>query len=115
MRWLILFPIHVYWHAWPSFLKKRSCIFKESCSLFVFRVTKDYGFIAGCKALNWRYRNCRPGYRIVTNKEGKFEICLVSGNVVPESEIADAILKPYVIAMKSALMLAGRVSDHHPS
>ena len=115
MRWLILFPIHVYWHAWPSFLKKRSCIFKKSCSLFVFRVTKEYGFIAGCKALSWRYRNCRPGYKIASNREGKFEIRLVTGNVVPESEIADAILKPYLIAMKSALILAGRANDLHPS
>jgi hypothetical protein len=31
---------------------------------------------------------------------------LVTGNVVPEPEIADAILKPYLAAMKSALMLA---------
>ena len=115
MRWLILFPIYVYWYAWPPFLKKRSCLFKESCSQFVFRVTKESGFVAGYKAMIWRYRNCRPGYRIVSNAEGKFEMRLVTGNMVPESEIADAILKPYLTAMKSALALAGRANHLAPS
>jgi putative component of membrane protein insertase Oxa1/YidC/SpoIIIJ protein YidD len=110
MRWLILFPIYIYWYAWPPFLKKRYCLFKESCSQFVFRVTKESGFVAGYKAMIWRYRNCRPGYRIVSNAEGKFEMRLVTGNMVPESEIADAILKPYLNAMKSALALAGRAN-----
>jgi uncharacterized protein len=103
MRWLILIPIYFYWHALPSFLKKRSCLFKESCSHFVFRITKDNGFVAGFKALIWRYRNCRTGYRIISNSEGKFEMRLVTGNVVPESEIADVILKPFLTAMRLAL------------
>jgi len=114
MRWLILFPIYVYWHAWPPFLKKRSCLFKESCSHFVFRVTADNGFVAGFKALMWRYRNCRPGYRIVSNAEGKFGMRLATGNMVPESEIADAILKPYLTAMSSALIPADRANDLSP-
>jgi len=104
MRWLILFPIYVYWYAWPPFLEKRSCIFKESCSHFVFRVTKVYGFVAGCKAMIWRYRNCRPGYKIVSNADGRFEMHLVTGNVVSELEIAEAILKPYFAAMKSTVI-----------
>jgi len=101
MRWLILLPIYVYWNAWPSFLRKRSCIFKENCSHFVFRVTRDSGFVAGCKAMIWRYRNCRPGYKIISNAEGRFEMRLVTGNVLAESEIADAILKLYLVAMES--------------
>jgi hypothetical protein len=112
MRWLILVPVYLYRHAWPSFLKKRTCLFKESCSLFVFRITKDYGFIAGCKALSWRYRNCRPGYRIYSNKEGHFEMRLATGNVLTESEIADAVLKPYFTAMKSALTLGNEANAH---
>ncbi len=107
MRWLILFPIYVYWYAWPPFFDKRSCIFKESCSHFVFRVTQVYGFIAGCKVMIWRYRNCRPGYKVVSNTGGRFEMHLVTGNVVPESEIADSVLQPYFTAMKS-ITIPGR-------
>lgn len=115
MRWLILFPIYLYWYAWPPFLKKRTCLFKESCSHFVFRVTKDCGFVAGYKAMSWRYRNCRPGYKIVSNAEGQFEMRLVTGNVVAESEMADTILKPYLVAIESASKLAGRAKGLHPS
>ena len=40
---------------------------------------------------------------------------LVTGNVVPESEIADAILKPFITAMSSTLMLADKANDLSPS
>jgi len=62
-----------------------------------------------------RYRNCRTGYRIASNAEGKLEMRLVTGNVVPESEIADAILKPFITAMSSTLMLADKANDLSPS
>jgi len=63
----------------------------------------------------WRYRNCRTGYRIISNAEGKFEMRLVTGNMVPQSEIADAILKPFITALSSTLMLAGKANDFSPS
>ena len=62
-----------------------------------------------------RYRNCRTGYRIASNAEGKFEMRLVTGNVVPESEISDVILKPFLTAMRSALTSAERYQDLSPS
>ena len=40
---------------------------------------------------------------------------LVTGDVVPESEIADVILKPFVTAMSSALTPADRAKDLSPS
>jgi len=96
VRLLLLFPIYLYWHIWPSALKKRQCLFKESCSHYIWRVTSELGFSAGCKALVDRYYNCRPGYRVTMNDKGEFQIRLVTGAVVSEQEIADAVIKPYL-------------------
>ena len=96
MRFLILIPIYLYWHLWPSALKKRQCLFKESCSHYIWRVTSELGLSAGFKALVNRYYNCRPGYRIIINDKGELQIRLVTGAVIPEQEIADVVLKPYL-------------------
>jgi putative component of membrane protein insertase Oxa1/YidC/SpoIIIJ protein YidD len=59
MRWLLLAPIRMYWRFWPSNWK-RECLYSESCSRFVYRVTELYGFRVGARALLFRFRECRP-------------------------------------------------------
>ncbi len=98
MRLLILIPIQLYWHLWPARWKNRQCLFRESCSHHVCRVTKEFGFIAGCKSLFSRIRNCRPGYRVQMLEDGTFQLVLVSGSSVDEPEISSAVLRPYLKA-----------------
>lgn len=64
MRFFLLLLIQFYWMSIPK-SKRRRCLFKKSCSHYVFDVTKDQGFFKGLKALSFRYKNCRPGYYIL--------------------------------------------------
>ena len=59
MIWLITIPIKIYWKLMPE-NKRRKCIYKESCSNFVFRISKQQGLLSGIKALVLRYKTCRP-------------------------------------------------------
>jgi|GEM_PF-315221 len=95
MRFLILIPVYLYWHLWPAKWKHRQCLFRESCSHHVWRVTREEGFLPGWRALVYRYRNCRPGYRIQLTRDGTFEMVLVHGDIIGESDIAIGILHPY--------------------
>jgi len=98
MRFLLLIPIHLYWHLVPARWKNRQCIFRESCSHHVSRITKEHGFIDGFKALAYRIRNCRPGYKIKLLGDGAFQLILVSGDTVNEPDIAVSLLNPYLKA-----------------
>jgi putative component of membrane protein insertase Oxa1/YidC/SpoIIIJ protein YidD len=64
VKYFILFTIKFYWFIIPPH-KRNKCLFKESCSRFVYRNTKNLGLVEGLKALNHRIRSCKPGYFIV--------------------------------------------------
>lgn len=95
MRLLLLLPIYLYRRILPSALKKRQCLFSEACSHYVWRITRDEGFLAGCRALRWRYGSCRPGYRIQQDVDGRLHIRLVTGEALPASEASEALMRYY--------------------
>ncbi|MEC7784800.1 membrane protein insertion efficiency factor YidD [Leeuwenhoekiella palythoae] len=68
MRVFLILLIKFYWVLIPK-AKRRRCLFKKSCSHYVFDITKDEGFFEGLKALNFRYKNCRPGYYILKEEQ----------------------------------------------
>lgn len=80
----------MYWILIPKKHRKR-CLFKKSCSHYVYDITREKGFFEGIKALRFRFANCKPNYSIV---EGKNEKLLVTENqhVFTESEISEWIL-----------------------
>ena len=92
MKWAFLTLIKLYWKIIHD-RRRRSCIFKESCSHFVYRQTSKYGFFKGINALKLRYQKCRKGYIIYTGING-FEIKLADGCILHEEEISDNILNP---------------------
>ena len=61
MRYLLLLIIKIYWKVIPE-NKRNKCLFKESCSKYVFRITKSKGLIGGLIILKTRFQDCRPGY-----------------------------------------------------
>lgn len=63
MKYILLFIIRIYWSIIPA-SKRKMCIFKESCSNYVLRITKEEGFISGVKAFLFRNKHCCPGYVI---------------------------------------------------
>ena len=73
--------------------RRRKCIFRHSCSKYVFDVTKHEGFRAGSTALLLRMRTCNVHFDIITDyKSGERKMYLKGGVVVDETEIAERML-----------------------
>jgi putative component of membrane protein insertase Oxa1/YidC/SpoIIIJ protein YidD len=92
MKNIILFIIQIYWNIIPK-SKRKKCIFKISCSNYVFEITKKQGYIAGLKAFRFRYRNCRGGFEIFNNPiNHKIQLILPSKVIIDCDEIAERLL-----------------------
>jgi hypothetical protein len=82
--------IRLYWLLVPASLR-RNCLFRETCSQHVLRISNEAGDLKAIKALFRRVRACRPGYRLEL-VEGDMRMVLVDGTIVHEYDIAPAIL-----------------------
>lgn len=92
MKYLILFAIRLYWILIPQ-NKRKKCVFKKSCSNYVFEITQTEGFIKGLVAFRFRYQNCRGGFEIFKNPiNNKTQMLLPSGIVIEKEEIAERLL-----------------------
>ena len=91
MQKLLLMAIRIYWKI-PTRLHEK-CIFRESCSHYVYRMAKEHGFKAGIKALRERNDLCRPGY-VVYCSEGRYYLQTASGRIIDEKDIALSELPP---------------------
>lgn len=92
MKYSILLLIQLYWLL-KSKRNKPKCIFRKSCSHYVFEVANREGFLKGLNALYFRYKNCRYGYEIFTNPiTQEIEMLLPSKVVVGNHEIAKRLL-----------------------
>lgn len=100
MKYLFIIIIKLYWLLFPE-KNRRSCLFKESCSKYVFRVFNEDGFLKGISAFYERYKKCRPGYIIRNSKDfKKLELLLVDGSILNESDISEKIIEPYINSVK---------------
>ncbi|MCF8257447.1 MAG: membrane protein insertion efficiency factor YidD [Flavobacteriales bacterium] len=94
MKFLLLVPIRIYWKLFPVH-RRRPCLFKESCSVHISRITQAKGLIAGLNALRDRHRTCRPGYKVYRTAENGFQLELCTGAVIQENAISERLLPPY--------------------
>lgn len=92
MKWIFLLVIKSYWIFIPV-KKRRSCLFKETCSRYVYRNTLEGGFFNGIKALRQRLKKCRKGYQLYSSLQG-FEMELIDGSIIRENEISPKLLEP---------------------
>lgn len=90
MRYLVIFVVRLYWAIIPA-SARRHCLFRESCSHYVFRAAKERGFRAAIKALRTRLKQCRPGYAPYTAPDGKEYCVLADGTMVPGCELREGI------------------------
>ncbi|KOS04811.1 hypothetical protein AM493_01200 [Flavobacterium akiainvivens] len=91
MKHLLLIIIKLYWLIPVS--KRRTCLFKKSCSHFVYDATAHKGLFAGLKALQYRYKTCRHGAYVYKNTiTGNIEMVLPNNDIVAHNDIADNIL-----------------------
>jgi putative component of membrane protein insertase Oxa1/YidC/SpoIIIJ protein YidD len=101
MRWLLILSIRVY-RLIPSRFKKRRCLYRETCSLFVMRATMEGGLLIGCRALRQRFERCRPPYSVCyDNPSRDWKVMLADGSEATSAEMADFIIEPYQAALTS--------------
>ncbi|MCU0434303.1 MAG: membrane protein insertion efficiency factor YidD [Bacteroidia bacterium] len=97
MKYLLIAIIKLYWKLTPPH-KRRCCCFKVSCSNYVFQQAQKHGFIAGWKALTYRFRTCRNGSRLVwLEKEKVLLMVLANGDQLNENEISENLVRKYKI------------------
>lgn len=76
MRYLLLIAIRLYWLIPKK--NRRCCLFKETCSKYVYRITRQQGLSAGIGALSDRRKKCRPGYYRINKNEVRMADCCVA-------------------------------------
>ncbi|MBN8784598.1 MAG: membrane protein insertion efficiency factor YidD [Terrimonas ferruginea] len=76
MKWLLLLSIRIYWLI-PARRRPR-CLFKESCSRYVYRITLLHGYKCGINSLKLRRKQCCAGFSVLS--EGK--VRLTDGSVI---------------------------------
>lgn len=62
MKYLFISIIHIYWILPKKW--RRRCIFKTTCSKYVYKTTREQGFLKGIHALKQRMKQCTPYYSI---------------------------------------------------
>jgi putative component of membrane protein insertase Oxa1/YidC/SpoIIIJ protein YidD len=92
MKHLILLSIRLYWFSKPKNCKPK-CIFRKSCSHYVYEITQEQGYLKGLKAFMFRYRNCRGYIQIFKNPiNNTTNMLLPSKIIIEENEIAERLL-----------------------
>jgi uncharacterized protein len=90
---MILGIIRIYWEHLPSSWH-RQCLFRVSCSKYIYNITNEFGIIEGIKAFKERWIKCRGGYRIEI-RNNDIKIRFANGEVADTDNIADYVLEPY--------------------
>lgn len=81
MKYLLLFAIKIYWLTPET--KRKKCIFCESCSKYVYRITCEFGFLKGLKILKKRMQQCKPGfYRL-----NEYEYRMADKNIIKVEDL----------------------------
>jgi putative component of membrane protein insertase Oxa1/YidC/SpoIIIJ protein YidD len=84
MKYLLMLFIRLYWLAIPE-AQRRKCLFKTSCSRYVYTVTRERGLWQGLIAFRYRFLNCRGGFQIMD--------CAINGKimVLPGGDVIGAV------------------------
>ncbi|MBI5170554.1 MAG: membrane protein insertion efficiency factor YidD [Candidatus Eisenbacteria bacterium] len=69
-------------------LRRRKCLFRESCSNYVLRRLREDGVLAAFKAFAERWARCRPGFEVKWNiYAGTATVRLADGSRVSADEL----------------------------
>ena len=92
MRWIAIAFIWFYRFGVRPF-RRRHCLFSESCSTHVERITRVNGIRAGIASFRERFRQCRGGYRYLDCEQSD-GYCLVcaDGTRFQASALSNALL-----------------------
>jgi putative component of membrane protein insertase Oxa1/YidC/SpoIIIJ protein YidD len=84
IRHTFLHLIRLYWLLPNRY--KRSCIFKETCSRYVFRKIQEGGAWAGILSFKERYHQCRSTYSIINIDEEADMIILADNSLISRNQ-----------------------------
>jgi len=93
MKFFLMVAINIYWLCWPTNWR-RTCLYRESCSRHVYRITNNKGFIAGLTAFMKRYRKCRADYSVII-RDDHFQLRLSDDSVLNEGDISKELLTAF--------------------
>lgn len=92
MKNLLILAIKIYWAVIPK-KKRRSCIFRLSCSQYVYQQVRKAGFNGGLRALKFRFLNCRGRFHVFEDHiKGTKKMILPNGRLINEDEISERFL-----------------------
>tara|TARA_B100000795_G_scaffold227672_1_gene184096 strand:+ start:326 stop:601 length:276 start_codon:yes stop_codon:yes gene_type:complete len=83
--------IRLYWLTFRE-RDRRICLYKETCSKYIYRKFIEKSIFSGFKALFERLKNCCSTYKII-RKEGEVKIITKYGKIIECSEINPYILE----------------------
>lgn len=86
MKFILLLLIRFYWFIVPE-NKRKKCLFRESCSKYVYRITDEKGLVKGISALWDRIKKCRPGYQFY-RLDNSYILILKDGTTLQENDIS---------------------------
>ncbi|MGD1047064.1 MAG: membrane protein insertion efficiency factor YidD [Bacteroidota bacterium] len=88
MKFILIIALELYKWIIPLSIK-RKCIFREPCSSYVLRKTKERGFLGGIRAITIRLHQCRTPYSLTLSAlDNKLILLAADGSVIPEDEIS---------------------------
>lgn len=82
--------IRLYWYFIPK-EKRTVCLYKDHCSQYVFNEFDSSGFVAGVKALKYRYDNCNRHYTFFLDS-GELLIKTNGGEVIHETDSSPIVV-----------------------
>ena len=93
MKHALLLLIRSYWRLVPE-ARRRRCLFRETCSQYVYQQIKTRGVRAGLLALWQRLRACRPGFQLRVRAFNVEVICR-DGTIISHAEIGEVIAEAF--------------------
>ena len=72
----------------------RQCLFRPTCSEYTIQQLQQHG-LSGLRSAYIQMRDCRDGFTIHVNGDGRLEMTTRTGRVVPEDRIAQHIVLQY--------------------
>ncbi|WP_081801950.1 membrane protein insertion efficiency factor YidD [Aquimarina atlantica] len=92
MKWIFIITIRLYWYLIPK-SKRRRCIFRKSCSNYVYEQINNNGVNSGIKAFRYRFRNCRSGFQLFKNPfNNETQMILPNQEIIKQEEIAKRLI-----------------------
>ena len=85
----ILAMIRLYWRIVPE-SRRRQCLFRETCSRYVYRQARESGVRGAFLAAYRRLRACRPGFQVQV-RDYTFEVVCRDGTVITQADLGAVV------------------------